>query len=63
MVNDFEDTRPIKPKLALKDSKSSPMTPIFDNPLDDFSHSDKKTNQNNNTTGITSPPTFCTKNS
>ena len=36
MVNDLSDTHHHKPKLALKDSKSSPLTHVIDNPLDDF---------------------------
>ena len=61
MVNDLNDTRHNKPKLALKDSKSSPMTHITNNPLDDFSHSDNQTYQSHSPTNITSPPPFYTK--
>ena len=58
MVEDLIDNRYNKLKLAIKDSKSSPMTHITDNSLDDFSHSDNQTNQINNSTGISSPPHF-----
>ena len=49
---DLNDTRHKKPKLALKDSKSSPLTHITDNPLDDSPQLDNQTNQINNPTGI-----------
>ena len=61
MVIDLKDTRHNKPKLALEDFKSSPMTYITDNPLDDFSHSDNQPNQINDLTGITSPSQCYTK--
>ena len=43
MVNDLNDTHHHKHKLALKGSKSSPMTHVIDNPLYDFSNSDDQT--------------------
>ena len=61
MVKYLNDTRHNKPELALTDSKSSPMTLITDNPLDDFSHSDTRDNQINKPTGMTLPPFFYTK--
>ena len=60
MVNDLNDNRHNKPKLAINHSKSSPLTHLTDNPLDDFSHSDDQTNHISNPTGITSPPPFYT---
>ena len=61
MENDLNDTHHQKSKLALKSSKSSSMTHVIDNPLDDFSHSDDQTNHVAAPTGITSPPPFYTK--
>ena len=58
MVNDLNDNHHKKPKLAIKDSNSSPLTQITDNPLDDFSNCEDETN---NSTGIISPPPFYTK--
>ena len=60
MVIDFNDTHHHKPKLALKGSKSSPMTHVIDNPQDDFSNSDDQTNHITTPTGFTSPPPFYT---
>ena len=59
MVNDLNDTFHHKPKLPPKGSKSSPMTHVIDNPLDDFSNSDDQTSHI--TIGITSSPPFFTK--
>ena len=61
MVNDLNDTRHHKTKIALKGSKSSPMTHVIDNPLDDFSNSDDQTNHITTPTDITSPPPFYAK--
>ena len=61
MVNDLTDTHHHKPKLALRGSKSSPMTHVIDNPLDDFSNSDDQTNHITTPTGNTSLSSFHTK--
>ena len=61
MVNDPNDTQHKRPNLAIKCSKSSPMTHMIDNPQDDFSNSDNHTNHITNPTGINSPPPFYTK--
>ena len=57
MVNDLNDNRHKKPKLALKGSKSS-VTHSTDNPLDESSNSDDPINNTHNTTGFISPPPF-----
>ena len=53
MVNDLNDTHHRKPKLALTSSKSSPITHVIDNPLDEFSNYDDQTNDITTPTGIT----------
>ena len=59
MVNDLNDTHHEKPKSAIKGSKSSPLTHVIDDPLDEFSNSDDQTNHITTPTGITSlQPTF-----
>ena len=63
MMNDPNDTHHHKPKLAIKSSKPSLMTNVFDNPLDDFSKFCDQTNHITPTTpqsGITSPPLLYT---
>ena len=40
MVKDLNDSHHNKPKLALKNSKSTPLTRVTENPLDDTSNSD-----------------------
>ena len=57
MVNDFPDTHHKKHKLPFQTSKS--LTYVTDNPLEDFS--DNQTKSDNNPTGSTSPPPFYTK--
>ena len=61
MVNDLNDNHHNKLKLALKGSKSSPLTHITDKPLDELSIFDDPTNNTPNPTGIISPPTFYTE--
>ena len=61
MVIDLNDTHNHRPKLALKSSKSSPVTHVIDNPLDDFSDSDEQTNHITTPTGNTLPLLFHTK--
>ena len=61
MVNVLNDNHHKKPKLAIQFSKSSPLTRVTDNPLDDFTNSDDQTNSNTNPTVLTSPPLFYTK--
>ena len=61
MVNDLRDNHHNKPELTLKQSKSSPLTHITDNPSDEFSNSDDLTNNTPNPTGFISPPPFYMK--
>ena len=59
MANALNDTLHNEPpKLALRDSKLSPMTHITGNTLDGFSNSDNQSNQIHNPTGIILPPSF-----
>ena len=58
MVNDINDTHRKKPKLAIKESKSLPLSKIIDNPLDESSHSDDPTKTPNNSNDIISTPPF-----
>ena len=54
-VNDLDDNHHRRLKLTIKDSNSTPLTHVTDNPLDDFSNFDDQTNS---PTGIFSS-NFC----
>ena len=63
MVNDLNDNHHIKPRFALTKSKSTPLTHVTDNPLNELSNADAPTNNTPNPTGILSPPPFLYKTS